>query len=161
MSATNPFASPPGEGPAFENPAGGVLTFKAQSGQTGGAFTALDTTAAPADGPPLHTHEEDELIQFLEGHFRVKLGDELVDAPAGTFVFIPRRTPHAWQNIGEDTGRFFAAVIPAAPGFEEFFARYGALPPEERGLETFGRLAKETGAMDVIGPPLAVSDPLD
>jgi hypothetical protein len=50
--------------------------------------------------------------------------------------------------------------MPAATAFEEFFRRYAALPVDERGTEAFARIATETQALKVLGPPLAVSDPL-
>ena len=83
----------------------------------------------------------------------------MIEALPGSFVFIPRNTPHTWQNVGEGRARFLATIFPASVEFEEFFRRYAELPPEERGVEAFSRLAAETGAMEVIGPPLAQSDP--
>jgi hypothetical protein len=50
--------------------------------------------------------------------------------------------------------------LPAAVAFEEFFKRYAQLPVEERGVEAFARVAAETKAFEVVGPPLADSDPL-
>ena len=150
----------PGEGLSVENPVGGVLTFKITSDESSGALTAVETVAAPQEGPPLHVHDEDEVIYVVEGTFRVRLGDILRELPPRSFVFIPRRTPHAWQNVGAEPGRFFATVMPAAAEFEEFFKRYAQLPAEERGVEAFARLAAETKAFDVVGPPLRESDPL-
>ncbi len=156
-----PVAVPPGEGLSVENPLGGVLTFKATHATSGGALTAIETINVPGEGPPLHVHrEQDELIYTLEGMFRVKLADELIDAPPGTFVYIPRGTPHTWQNVGDTVARFFATVMPAAIGFEQLFLRYAELPPHERGPEAFARLGRETQALEVLGPPLAHSDPL-
>ncbi len=103
--------------------------------------------------------DEDELIYILEGEFRIKLGDELIAAPAGSCAFIPRGTPHTWQNVGHAPARFFATVMPAASRFEQFFIRYAALPPHERGTGSFARLATATDALEVLGPPLAESDP--
>jgi hypothetical protein len=54
----------------------------------------------------------------------------------------------------------FATIMPAATAFEEFFKRYAQLPAEERGVEAFARVAAETRAFEVVGPPLAESDPL-
>jgi quercetin dioxygenase-like cupin family protein len=150
----------PGEGLAVENPTGGIITFKITSDLSGGALTAIEGTAAPQDGPPLHVHEEDEVIYTLEGTLRVKLGETLREVPPGSFVFIPRGTPHTWQNVGAEPSRFFATVMPAATAFEEFFTRYAQLPVEERGVEAFAQLAAETNAFQVVGPPLAQSDPL-
>jgi quercetin dioxygenase-like cupin family protein len=158
QSFVEPFAVAPGEGLCVENPTGGVTTFKAMADACGGALTALEGVAAPGEGPPLHVHRsQDELIYTLEGRFRVRLGDELLDLPAGSFIFIPRGTPHTWQNSGDMPARFFAALMPAATEFEQFFVRYAELPRHERGVSAFARLAEETHAMDVVGPPLADS----
>jgi quercetin dioxygenase-like cupin family protein len=154
--AIKPFAHGPGGGMSVENPVGGILTFKAMSDETGGVLTAIETIAAAGEGPPLHVHNEnDETIHTLEGQFRIKVGDRMIDAPAGSFVFIPRGTPHTWQNVGGAAARFLAAVIPADPKFEEFFVRYAQLPAHERVPEAFARLASQTRAFDVLGPPLA------
>ena len=90
----------------------------------------------------------------------MKLGDTVREAPAGSFIFIPRGTAHTWQNVGAEPLRFFATIMPAATAFEEFFKHYAQLPVEERGVAAFARLATETGAFEVVGPPLAESDPL-
>ena len=62
----------PGEGLSVENPVGGILTFKITSDESAGAVTAIETVAAPHEGPPLHVHDEDEVIYTLDGTFRVK-----------------------------------------------------------------------------------------
>lgn len=155
-----PFALAPGDGTSVENPTGGVTTFKAVSHQSGGRLTVIEGVSAPGEGPPLHVHrEQDEFIYTLDGTFRVRLGDDTIEIGPGAFVFIPRTTPHTWQNVGEGLSRFVATLIPASVEFEEFFLRYGELSPEERGIDAFRRIASETRAMEVVGPPLAVSDP--
>ena len=89
----------------------------------------------------------------------MRLGDDLIEAPPGSFAFIPRDPPHAWENVGDGRARFLATLMPASVEFEEFFLRYAELPSEERGIDAFRRLAGETRAMEVVGPPLAQSDP--
>jgi quercetin dioxygenase-like cupin family protein len=150
----------PGEGLSVENPMGGLFTFKITSDESDGALTAIETFIVRQEGPPLHVHDQDEVIYTLAGSLRVKLSDTLREAPAGSFVFIPRGTPHTWQNVGTEPLRFFATIMPAAVAFEEFFKRYAQLAVEERGVEAFARLATETQAFEVVGPPLAESDPL-
>src|SRR6187401_2365352 len=150
----------PGEGLSVENPVGGILTFKITSDESDGALTAIETFVVRQEAPPLHVHDQDEVIYILAGSLRVKLGESLRGAPAGSFVFIPRGTPHTWQNVGAEPLRFFATIMPAATAFEEFFKRYAQLPAEERDVEAFARLAAETKAFEVVGPPLAESDPL-
>ena len=154
-----PFALTPGDGTSVENPTGGVTTFKAVGDQSDGALTVIEGVSAPGEGPPLHVHrEQDKFIYTLDGVFRVRLGDDLIEALPGSFVFIPRNTPHTWQNVGQEFSRFVAVLFPASPQFEEFFYRYGELRPEERGTGAFSRIAAETGAMEVLGPPLAESE---
>ena len=84
------------------------------------------------------------------GEFRVKLEDEVQDAPAGTCVLIPRGVRHTWQNIGAGEGRFLAMLAPA--GLERFFERFGQLPDDVSVPEAFRTLGSEAG-MDVVGPP--------
>jgi quercetin dioxygenase-like cupin family protein len=134
----------PGEGLSIENPVGGLFTFKITSDESDGARTAIETFVVRQEGPPLHLHEQDEVIYTLAGSLRVKLGDILREAPAGSFVFIPRGTPHTWQNVGAEPLRFFATIMPAAVAFEEFFKRYAQLPADERGVEAFARVAAKT-----------------
>jgi quercetin dioxygenase-like cupin family protein len=149
-----------GEGSSVENPVGGILTFKVTSDSSDGSLTAIETIAAPGEGPPLHIHDEDELIYTVEGIFRIKLGDTLYSVLPRSLVFIPHGTAHAWQNIDTDPACFLATIMPASASFERFFTRYAQLPPRERGLQAFARLAAETQAFQVVGPPLAESDPL-
>ena len=75
-------------------------------------------------------------------------------------MFIPGGVPHTWQNVGDRPARFFATVMPAATAFEEFFLRFAQLPVDEQGAKAFARIAVETKAFEVLGPPLEVSDPL-
>ena len=144
-----PYSVAPGEGNTIEGPAGGPLTFKARGEQTGGTLTAFENTIAPLDGPPLHIHaNEDEAFYILEGHLRYLLDGELHDAPAGSFVFIPRGTPHCFQNIGDRSARILVLFTPS--GMERFFDRFAA---QSEGAEAFRTIGAPLG-MDVVGPPL-------
>jgi quercetin dioxygenase-like cupin family protein len=111
------------------------VVFKARGEQTDGTLTAFENLVAAGDGPPLHTHaNEDESLCVLDGEVRFKLGDETQAAPAGSFVFILRGAPHAWSASSTVSQR-------SRPGPAAF--------------ETVG---PELG-IDVVGPPLAQSDP--
>ena len=149
----------PGEGEAFWNPVGGPVTIKARGEQTGGALTVCESLPAPGEGPPLHAHpREDEILYLLDGRLRVRLGDELSEASAGAFVFIPRGLRHTWQNAGDGPARLLFAFAPAAPGMERFFERAAEVPEGTNIAEAFARFAADAG-MDVLGPPLAQSHP--
>jgi quercetin dioxygenase-like cupin family protein len=146
----------PGERARKRSPLGGDITFIVRGEQSNGALAALEAVNAPGEGPPLHVHNrEDETVYVLEGEFRWKLGDELSVTGPGSFVFIPRGLAHTWQIIGEQPGRMLITFSPA--GMEGFFDRLSTLT--EFDLEAF-RAAAAEHAMDVVGPPLAESDPL-
>jgi quercetin dioxygenase-like cupin family protein len=150
-----PFAVGPGGGPTIQGPAGGPLTFKARGEQTGGALTLFENVIAPGDGPPLHTHAgEDESWYVLERQLRFRLGDEVADAPAGSFVFVSRGTPHCFQNVGDGPARIIVLFTPS--GMERFFDRFAALPPGPVDPGAFRNIGAEVG-MDVVGPPMAAT----
>ena len=121
-------------------------------------MTALESIAAPGEGPPLHRHvDADEFMYVLEGRLRFRLDEDLHDAPAGSFVFIPKGLTHTWQNAGEEPARLLVGFTPASPGMEGFFERAAQLPDATRLAEAFRDFAGEAG-MEVLGPPLAQSD---
>jgi quercetin dioxygenase-like cupin family protein len=147
-----------GEGSTIQGPAGGPLTFKVRAAETAGSLTAFENVVAPGDGPPLHTHaREGESWYVLEGLLRFKLGGEMRSVTTGAFVFVPPGTPHCFQNIGDAPARILVLFSPA--GMEAFFDRFAELPlgPVDPGV--FAELGREVG-MEVLGPPLAISDPL-
>jgi quercetin dioxygenase-like cupin family protein len=151
MAEARPVMVAPGEGTTIEGPAGGPLTFKVRGEQTGGRLTAVENVIAPGDGPPLHVHAaEDEAWYVLDGTLRFVLGTERSEAPAGSFVFVPRGTPHCFQNVGDGPARILVLFTPS--GMEGFFDRFAALPAFDPGA--FRRLGAAVG-MEVVGPPLA------
>jgi mannose-6-phosphate isomerase-like protein (cupin superfamily) len=153
----HPFVVAPGAGETIRGPAGGPATFKARAETTNGTFTALENIIAPGQGPPLHIHiREDEMYYILGGHLRFKADDQFFDAPAGSFMFIPRGTPHCFQNVGPDPAKMLVMFTPA--GMERFFEGQAALPAGPVDPNAY-RAAAHSAWMQVIGPPLAASDP--
>jgi quercetin dioxygenase-like cupin family protein len=155
MADRIPIAVAPGDGATIQGPAGGPLTFKVRGEQTDGALTAFENVIAPGDGPPLHSHAaEDEAWYVLDGELRFRLGEELAAAPAGTFVFVPRGTPHCFRNVGEEPARILVLFTPS--GMERFFDRFVAQSADGDGgaAAAFRTIGREVG-MDVLGPPLA------
>ena len=150
-----PLIRRPDDGNPLPNPVGGEITLAFGAGVTGGRMTALVTVAAPGEGPPLHTHaNEDECLVVLDGTMRFRLGDDIEDAPAGSVVYVPRGAVHTWQNVGGSPARMLVLFTPS--GMERFFERFASF--ETPGPEAFLRAADGTG-MEVVGPPLAQSHP--
>ena len=145
-----------GEGERIRSPLGGDVTQILRGEHSNGELAALEAINGPGEGPPLHVHtREEETVYVLEGEFRWKLGDELSVTGPGSFVFMPRGVSHTWQVIGEGDGRMLVTFFPA--GMEGFFDRLSSMT--EFDLDTFSAAAAEHG-MEVVGPPLAQSDPL-
>ena len=150
-----PLIRRPGDEAVIANPVGGSIAFKVRGEDSDGRLLALETVAAPGEGPPLHRHaSEDECLLVLEGEMRFLLDDSLESAPRGSFVYIPRGVAHTWQNVSDRPARMLVLFAPA--GMERFFDGFAA--GDGAGPEAFARAAAPAG-MDVVGPPLAQSHP--
>jgi len=140
----------PGEAPRYGGQQGreaDTTELLATTEQTGGVVGIFRQTIAPKSGPPTHVHGmEAEFCYVVSGQFNFKMGERVVSAPAGSFIFIPPRTPHTFQNIGTEPGVLLFGVTPG--GFEKMFAeRQGVDAQTNENL-----MAKHH--MQVVGPPL-------
>ena len=101
---------------------GDRVTFHLTGRDTGGVCTAFLVETAPGGGPPPHWHDhEDEWFLVLEGSAEFFKEGVWTAVPAGTAVFAPRGSVHAFRNAGQTVLR---QVIHTSPsGFENFFAR--------------------------------------
>jgi quercetin dioxygenase-like cupin family protein len=120
ITVNHAFVSKPGEG----QPLPGVGRVRVSSTQTGGAFEVIELGTPPGGGgPPPHIHHErEECFYIIQGTFTFLSGTEEVEAPAGTVVFEPRGTRHAFKAT--DGARALCFIIPA--GMEGFFRELGA-----------------------------------
>ena len=93
----------------------------------------------------------------LDGHVRFKADDRMFDAPTRSFMFIPRGTPHCFQNIGAASGRLLVITTPS--GLERFFEQFAELLPGPVGPEKLAAVG-HANWVEFVGPPVGVSDPL-
>jgi len=56
--------------------------------------------------PPHVHHSDDEAWYVLEGALCVQMGEQVVEAPAGSGVLVPRGTSHAYWNPGPGPTRY-------------------------------------------------------
>lgn len=121
-----PFVVRPGEG--VQVPLGSVGTVHKVPGRaTEGRLAIVEHTLAPRHlASPMHRHSrEDELSIVLSGQLGTKLGDDVVIAPAGSYVLKPRGQWHAYWNAGDKELRFIELLLPA--GVEGYFERLSRL----------------------------------
>jgi Cupin domain len=155
MHSGAPVIVGPSEGATIEGPVGGPHPLRRAASRPTALSPPSKTSSHPGKGPPLHTHaNEDEAWYVLEGELRFKLDGQLRAAPCGSFVFVPRGTPHCFQNAADTPARVLVMFIPS--GMEQFFDQFAALSAPDP--EAYARIGDPLG-MKVIGPPLAQSDP--
>jgi quercetin dioxygenase-like cupin family protein len=105
------YVVPPGAGVA------GDPSLKASQHSTGGALSVFETTIEA--GPPLHVHDrEDECLYVLGGELSIRCGADAFDAPAGSFVFLPRGRPHRFR-AKDQPARLLLIAVPG--GIEDYF----------------------------------------
>src|SRR5215218_6456118 len=87
----------------------------ATSVQTAGQFSLMQTRTEPGGGPPLHLHRDAaEGFYVLEGEFMMYIEDQQALCPAGTFVYVPRATPHTFKVVSDTPGKKLNLFTPAA-----------------------------------------------
>jgi mannose-6-phosphate isomerase-like protein (cupin superfamily) len=103
--------------------AGGIVSILLSGGETGGQLAVWESVQKPGSEPPLHVHHTtDETFLVMEGAMRFMVGDQILDAPAGSVVFAPRGVPHTFK-IKSPQARAITLCTPA--GFEEWFRELG------------------------------------
>lgn len=88
-------------------------------GSAGTSFVVAEwkDTGSPPGPPryiaPLHLHRnDDEAWYVLEGRLCVRVGDEVVEAQAGSAVLVPRGTVHTYWNPDASLVRYLLVMTP-------------------------------------------------
>lgn len=114
----------PGESDAVDWGGFGV-DWKIDGADTSGRFAIVHHTPFEPGilAAPLHRHHnEDEYSYVLEGTMGALLGDEVVEAEAGSWVFKPRGQWHTFWNAGDTPCHIIEVISPA--GFEDAFREW-------------------------------------
>jgi quercetin dioxygenase-like cupin family protein len=138
---------------------GVLVTIKAAAETTEGRVAVIEHLAPQGAGSPLHVHRnEDEWFYVTEGELTFWVGGQVIDAPAGSFVYGPRGIPHTF-TVTSHEARFLLVAEPA--GFEGFMralavpAQVLTLPPATSpppDPERMMAIAAEYG-IEILGPP--------
>jgi quercetin dioxygenase-like cupin family protein len=154
----------PGEGRTIRGT--DAITLIATAEETGGSIGVFEDISSPGDGPPRHVHYgSDELFYVLEGEFLFLVGERQESVSAGTYVFVPRGTVHAYKVIGTERGRVLSAFVPGGP--ERALEEFVKLRPEGEEVNRSARRSRSVTQMnkmfakmnekydsEFVGPPL-------
>lgn len=127
---------------------------------TGGAFSLGDFEGGPGAWTIPHVHRTcEESFYVVEGAFTFTVGEGTIAAGPGSFLMVPRGSPHT-IHAKKEYGRFLTLWTPG--GLEELFIALSGMPPDSlrdpearRLLSTrFDSVPVEQGA-----PGVAADDP--
>jgi quercetin dioxygenase-like cupin family protein len=103
---------------AFDYDAGKVKLI-ATSEDTNGAYAVVELTEMPGYKTAWHQHNNcEEAFYVVEGVLTIQLADKLYEMPAGSYILIPRGTPHGQGNFTNMPVRLLTTFTPG--GFDLF-----------------------------------------
>jgi len=125
---------------------GTMISMKATSEQTAGVFNLFEVSCPPDYKTPLHIHYIEEVaVYVLDGALTFFWGKEKKDAVAGTFIYLPRCTPHGFRVERGTQARILYMTIPA--GFDRFVLENELSIPESEPEEDAARYK-----IEILGP---------
>ena len=115
----DPIVLKPGEGEVISSQPT-LTVMKATREMTGGAFSLSEATIPPGfAGPPPHSHRElTDTFYVLEGTLTVRVGDETIEAPPGSYLVVPPGVVHTFSNPGDSEVRILNLNAPG--GWEDY-----------------------------------------
>lgn len=115
------------------------VRWKIEGLESQGRFSVVHHPIAPhALAAPLHFHHnEDEYSYVLKGKLGALLGDDVVTASVGTWLFKPRGQWHTFWNPSDEPCEIIEVISPA--GFENYFREVAAAWGD---LEQFAEINK-------------------
>jgi mannose-6-phosphate isomerase-like protein (cupin superfamily) len=96
---------------------GSKLRLLADSSDTHGAWSCAELTENPGYKTQVHWHTWDESFYVLNGTLTAMVNDSDYVLPAGSYLLIPRGTPHAQGNFAKEPVRLLLTMRPS--GFEK------------------------------------------
>jgi len=149
-----------GEGEQLWFAGGGLLTMKATSAETAGAFALFEDREVRGKPTPLHLHPgDDEVLYVLEGEILVHIdGQERRVGERGLFV-APRGVPHAFL-VTSETARLLCLTVPGTGWAEVQYRELcepasadavpGSRPPDFARVR---EVAARSDTIEILGPP--------
>lgn len=140
----DPVAVPAGQGEALWW-FGMLAEVKATAEDTGGQLSIVEITCPAGFEAPLHVHHiENESFWIIEGELTFYVGDGVIEAKAGDYVFGPSEVPHRF-TVGSSGCRMLFILTPG--GFEQMVRELAVpagartVPPPSEEEPDWGRIA--------------------
>ena len=138
---------------------GGLYTYRALPSETG-AYLLVEVDGPHGLAAPRHVHDgEDEGFYVRSGTVRLVIGEQTIEASAGSFLLAPRGIPHAFVFASHEA----SLLLLLSPGseHEQLFRAIGEpalrreIPPPATLPPNFERLAATAAehGTRVVGPP--------
>lgn len=131
----------------FDAIAGERMTVHVRAEQSGGAYTILESVAAPGAAAPLHYHREDEIFFVIEGLATFSVDGTIHRVGPGSTIVVPAGIVHGWKNKTTAPVRMLATFTPG--GIETMFEQLAG-----KTMDEIIALAATYGT-HVVGPPIA------
>ncbi len=110
---------------------GGLAVIKTSAAETNGQLSIIEVTYPPEFQSPLHVHyREDEAFWILDGSATFEVGDQVIEAQAGDYLFGPRDIPHRF-TVGPAGCQMLFILTPG--GMEKLVTEM-SVPAESRTI---------------------------
>jgi quercetin dioxygenase-like cupin family protein len=107
---------------------GSRVLIKASGEQTCGQLAVMEASYPAGVSVHVHVHAgEDEMLYVIGGELTGTCGDDTWSARAGSFVFVPRDTPHSFTVTSTQPAT--ALVITGPPQLDRQIAARAEPPP--------------------------------
>ena len=129
------------------------IAILATTSDTDGSVGAVEIAGPRGSVPPLHVHTaRTKRSTSSMVTTACSIGDDVIAASPGTWVWGPRGVPHGYQ-VHSDRGRHLSLVMPG--GFEAFFEEVAAIAtPDADPRSEMGRLSAIAAryGVELLGP---------
>ena len=151
----NPVFISPQAGKEYELP-NMKITLKLSDTESNREFEIFEEITDSGFGTPLHTHKKQwEILEVLEGKYKIKANEDIFIAEPGSIVIVPPNTPHCFLNIDSKPSKLRFMLSPGL-NFEGFVKEMSELK-EMPDIKSLGELLNKYG-MELVGEPLKIND---
>jgi quercetin dioxygenase-like cupin family protein len=120
------------------------FNYKVVTADSGGGLAMMEVEIPAGTLVKPHNHtREDEYSLIMAGTVGVRVGDRVLEAPAGSYLVKPRGTPHAMWNAKDEPAKVLEILSPA--GLEEYFEALSPLLARHDPAAKYYGLAQDYG----------------